>query len=142
MARRSELPRRSTTHAMRASLLAKATTAAFLCTRANSPRSQPPIGVALVASAGITDRAPWMRSLRRYLLPRLVMPTNRGLPPVVIWRGTKPSQAARSRPARKDLGVADGGHQRGRVQHADAGDRGEPPRIGVVSRPRGELVVE
>src|SRR5206468_12195040 len=31
-------------------------------------------------------------------LPRLLMPSSRGLPPVVICRGTKPSQAARSRP--------------------------------------------
>ena len=31
-------------------------------------------------------------------LPRLVMPSSRGLPPVVAWRGTRPSQAARSRP--------------------------------------------
>jgi hypothetical protein len=34
--------------------------------------------------------------LRKYLLPRLVMPRRRGLPPVVICRGTNPSQAAKS----------------------------------------------
>src|SRR5271156_3578990 len=58
-------------------------------------------GVPLLASRGRADRAPWISSLRRYLLPRLVMPTSRGLPPVVTWRGTSPSQAARSRPRAK-----------------------------------------
>ena len=46
----------------------------------------------------MAERAPWISSLRRYLLPRLLMPSSRGLPPVVICRGTSPSQAARSRP--------------------------------------------
>ena len=35
--------------------------------------------------------------MRRYLLPRLLIPKSFGLPPVVDWRGTRPSQAARSR---------------------------------------------
>jgi len=39
--------------------------------------------------------------MRKYLLLRFVIPTRRGLPPVVIWRGTNPSQAARSRPRAK-----------------------------------------
>jgi hypothetical protein len=39
-----------------------------------------------------------MISLRKYLLPRLVIPSNFGLPPVVAWRGTSPSHAERSRP--------------------------------------------
>jgi hypothetical protein len=55
---------------MRASLLARATTAAFLCIRFISPCNQPPSGVALAASTGSTDRAPWMSSSRKYLLPR------------------------------------------------------------------------
>src|SRR5208337_4486087 len=33
-----------------------------------------------------------------YLLPRLLIPSSFGLPPVVNCRGTRPSQAARSRP--------------------------------------------
>jgi hypothetical protein len=39
--------------------------------------------------------------LRRYLLPRFVMPSSLGLPPVVAWRGTRPNQAAKSRPRAK-----------------------------------------
>jgi hypothetical protein len=38
---------------------------------------------------------------RIYLLPRLVIPSSLGVPPVVAWRGTSPSQAARSRPRPK-----------------------------------------
>jgi Helix-turn-helix domain len=34
-------------------------------------------------------------------LPRLLMPSRRGLPPVVACRGTNPSHAARSRPRAK-----------------------------------------
>src|SRR5512143_3129982 len=44
---------------------------------------------------------PWISILRKYLLPRLVMPSRRGLPPVVTCRGTSPSQAARSQPRAK-----------------------------------------
>jgi hypothetical protein len=76
-------PRRKTAHAIRASLLARATTATFLCARFISARSQCPRGVGPLASIGNADRAPWMINLRKYLLPRLVMPTNRGLPQVV-----------------------------------------------------------
>jgi hypothetical protein len=39
--------------------------------------------------------------LRRYLLPRFVMPSSLGLPPVVAWRGTRPNQAAKPRPRAK-----------------------------------------
>ena len=74
-------PRRSTAQATRASLLASATTATFLCTLAIKPRSQPPSGIALEARLGRAARAPWIRSLRRYLLPRFVMPISRFLLP-------------------------------------------------------------
>ena len=36
----------------------------------------------------------------QYLLPRLLIRSSFGLPPVVNCRGTRPSQAARSRPRR------------------------------------------
>ena len=35
------------------------------------------------------------------MLPRFVIPNSFGLPPVVAWRGTRPSHAARSRPLSK-----------------------------------------
>src|SRR6185312_11604943 len=91
-------PWRSTAQTTRASLLASATTTVFLCARSRRLFSHFPSGVVLADSEGRAARAPCTSSLRRYLLPRLLIPSRRGLPPVVIWRGTKPSQAARSRP--------------------------------------------
>jgi hypothetical protein len=49
-----------------------------LWTRCSRARSQPPNGVALAASAGKAERAPRIRSLRKYLLPRLLIPSGRG----------------------------------------------------------------
>src|ERR1700730_15251841 len=57
--------RRNTAQAMRASLLANATTAAFLCTLARSARNHPPSGASLLESVGRTALAPWIRNLRR-----------------------------------------------------------------------------
>src|SRR5262249_29426044 len=48
--------------------------------------------------------APLIRSRRKYWLPRLDIPPRRCLPPVEFCRGTRPSQAANSRPLRKPLG--------------------------------------
>jgi hypothetical protein len=87
-------PLRSTAQTMRANLWASATTAAFLCSLALRARSQPPSGVAITARLGVTARAPWIYSLHRYLLPRFLMSTSRGLPRVVICRDT-PVQAMR-----------------------------------------------
>jgi hypothetical protein len=86
---------RNTAQAIRASLLASATTAAFLCILVIRPRSHAPTGS---DSQAALARRPAIKSLRRYLLPRLLIPTRRGLPPVVTCRGTKPSHAAKSRP--------------------------------------------
>jgi hypothetical protein len=58
-------------------LLASATTAAFLCILVIRPRSHAPNGVGLSSSVGKAARAPWIKSLRRYLLPRLLIPTRR-----------------------------------------------------------------
>lgn len=62
---------------------ASATTAVLAWARDRSPRSQAPRRVSLFLSVGIAALAPWISILRRYLLPRLVMPRSRGLPPVV-----------------------------------------------------------
>ena len=86
---------------VRASLAASATTTVFTCARAAKSRSQPPKGVPLLDSVGRAARAPWISILRRYPLPRLLIPSSFGLPPVVICLGTSPSQAARSRPRPK-----------------------------------------
>ena len=53
-------PCRMTAQAMRASLLASATTAAFLCILANRPRSHAPNEVGLSRSVGKAARAPWI----------------------------------------------------------------------------------
>jgi hypothetical protein len=57
--------RRNTAPAMRASLLANATAAAFLGILARSARNYPPSGVSLLESVGRTALAPWINSLRR-----------------------------------------------------------------------------
>ena len=95
------LPCRSVAQAIRASLLARATTATLRCARARRSRSHAPRGVCALASQGRAARAPWISNVRRYVFPRFVMPRSFGLPPVVCCRGTSPSQAARSRPRRK-----------------------------------------
>ena len=59
---------RSSAHAIRANLLANATTTVLLCARASKPRSQAPNAVAVFASDGSAARASWMISLRKYLL--------------------------------------------------------------------------
>ena len=45
--------------------------------------------------------AAWMKSVRRYQLPRLEMRPRIDLPPVLYWRGTSRSQAPKSRPRSK-----------------------------------------
>jgi hypothetical protein len=69
--------------------------------RASNPFAQRPSGVSRFAIDGSAERAPWMSNFRRYLLPRLLILERRGLPPVVDCLGTRPSQAARSRPLAK-----------------------------------------
>jgi transposase len=48
--------------------------------------------------------APSTRSRRRYRSPCLEMCPSRTLPPVPLWRGTSPIQAAKCRPERKEPG--------------------------------------
>src|SRR4029077_7930784 len=74
---------RSNAQAIRTNLLASATTTVLPCARLSKPRSQLPSGVAVLDSEGRVARAPWMMSLRRYLLPRLVIPSSFALPPVL-----------------------------------------------------------
>jgi hypothetical protein len=54
-------------------LARSATTTALPCARLSRPRSQLPSGVAVLDSEGRAARTPWTMSLRRYLLPRLVI---------------------------------------------------------------------
>src|SRR5215472_353295 len=87
---------------MRAVLFASATATTRLGRRWRSPITH---GSALVAfERSKLALAPLIRSRRKYWLPRLDIPPRRYLPPVECCRGTRPSQAANSRPLRKPLG--------------------------------------
>src|SRR5215475_15020927 len=87
---------------MRAVLFARATATTSGGRRRRSPITQ---GSALVAlERSRLALAPLISSRRKYRLPRLEMPPRRTLPPVEFCRGTRPSQAANSRPLRKALG--------------------------------------
>src|SRR5262249_42559401 len=91
-----------TAQAIRAVLFASATATTSGGRRRRSPITH---GSALVAfDRSRLALAPLISSRRRYGLPRLVMPPRRCLPPVEFCRGTRPSQAANSRPLRKPLG--------------------------------------
>jgi transposase InsO family protein len=132
---------RSTAQAIRASLLASATITVLRWVRALRPRSQLPNWPLVVASDGSAAQAPWISSVRRYLLPRLVMPSSLGLPPVVACRGTSPA----GRPGRERgqlPRITDGGYQRCRIQHADTGDGRQSPCGLIAPGRRDELGLE
>src|SRR5215475_3213878 len=87
---------------MRAVLLASATATTSGGRRRRSSITH---GSALVAfERSKLALAPLIRSRRKSWLPRLDIPPRRCLPPVEFCRGTRPSQAANSRPLRKPLG--------------------------------------
>ncbi len=113
-------PCRSTTHAMRASLLAKATTAAFLCIRVNSPHSQLPRGVAPAASVGRTGSSAVDEQLSQILVAAFGDADQPGL---AAGRHLTRHQSEPSReiaPTREGFAAINCGHQRRRIQHADA----------------------
>lgn len=60
-----------------------------------------PIGLRLARYT--TERAPWIRRVRRYESPRLLIPNSRVFPPLECCLGTKPNQAANCRPFLKVL---------------------------------------
>src|ERR1700688_596671 len=88
---------------MRTSLLANATTTTFWCVRPSSCASQSLRPGACFCLCCSTLRAPCTKSLRKYLLPRLLMPSNFCLPPLECSPGTIPIQADSARPFPKAL---------------------------------------
>ena len=60
-----------------------------------------PSGLTWFVAAKMAERAPWMSSVRKYASPRLLIPSSVGLPPLELWRGTKPNQTETCRPLRK-----------------------------------------
>lgn len=79
---------------IRAFLLARATAALFLPHRVTNACSHRLRRSSFPSIRRITDRAPWTSSVRRYVSPRLLIPSRTGLSPVVCWRGTNPRLAA------------------------------------------------
>src|SRR5438445_13070711 len=86
---------------MRASLLARATAATLLWVRAVSWVSHALRPEDCFALCCRTARAPCTKSLRKYEFPRLLIPSNFCLPPVVYSPGTIPSHAENPRPLLK-----------------------------------------
>jgi hypothetical protein len=86
-------------HAIRASLLARAVASLLRCSRGAAFRSHAPKlkRSQLWGRIRITFAA-WMNRVLRYLLPRLEMRPRMDRPPVLYWRGTRPSHAPKSRP--------------------------------------------
>jgi hypothetical protein len=66
----------------------------------SSASSQAPIGARFRLIRNTAARAPWIWTLRRKTLPRLLIPSSFVLPPVESWRGKSPSHAATSLPLR------------------------------------------
>ena len=92
-----------TAQAMRASLLARAT-AALLWPRAHwRSRAQTWrwLGCPRLLAAQRTERAPWMRSIRRYGSPRFEIEPSRRMSPLECSRGVSPRKLAKWRPEGK-----------------------------------------
>jgi hypothetical protein len=90
--------------ATRVSLLAMAVLTTLAGRRAKSALIHPAAAEALPRACRKSVVAPSTRSRRRYRSPCLEMCPSRTLPPVPLWRGTKPIQAAKWRPERKERG--------------------------------------
>jgi len=86
--------------AIRANLLAKAQATTFECRRASIERTQSAIRPECLFRCSMKARAHWTSSRRMFLSPRLEMPSKFDRPPVLYWRGTSPTAAAKSRPHR------------------------------------------
>src|SRR5437764_13511096 len=125
---------------MRAVLLASATATTRLGRRWRSPITH---GSALVAfDRSKLALAPLIRSRRKYWLPRLDIPPRRCLPPVEFCRGTRPSQAANSRPLRKPLGSTNCGGDGCGDDRADARNARQALADRVALMPGHELLFD
>jgi len=91
-------PVESTAHAILASLLAAATISTLRGALPSSAVIHGPIASRSRLQRKTTARAPWIRILRKYRFPRLLIPESLALPPGEYSFGTSPIQAANSRP--------------------------------------------
>src|SRR3990172_10834687 len=96
-------PRASIAHTMRTFLAASATAAMLSPRRARSRSTQRLNGSFLPRVVFITERAPWTKSVRKYVSPRPVMGPIQILPPVPLCLGTIPNQAVTARPFLKSF---------------------------------------
>src|SRR3546814_20087055 len=86
---------------VRAILLAKAIDTSILGFRATMRASHESSGIDLRPIQFRRDIAPMISSLRMSACPAFEVRPRRSLPPEENWRGTRPSQAAKSRPQLK-----------------------------------------
>src|SRR6478672_7535652 len=86
-------------HVIRASLFAKAVASLLRWSRGAAFRSHAPkLKRSQLCGRIRMTFAAWMNRVLRYLLPRLEMRPRIDRPPVLYWRGTRPSHAPKSRP--------------------------------------------
>src|SRR4051794_34866203 len=110
-------------HATRASLLAKAVASLLRCSRGAAFCSHAPkLKCSQLCGRIRMTFAAWMNRVLRYLLPRLEIRPRMDRPPVLYlaWHEAKP--CTKVSPVLECLTGADGGHDGGRDQRADAGN--------------------
>ena len=85
-----------------------------------------------------TDIAPFTSRRRRYPLPRLLIGPSLTLPPVPSCRGTRPSEAEKSRAAAKDCRVDHDRRHGARQDRPKAGNGDQMPagRVAAARQPR------
>src|SRR4051794_24433448 len=98
-------PLTSRAQTMRAVLLARATVTSIRGLRASIRASQEPSAAPRRPAQRTTALAPRMSTRRIVRSPILEMAPSLRLPPVDLYSGVRPSQAAKSRPARKPSGA-------------------------------------
>jgi len=96
-------PRAISAQTVLAILFASATVISMRGFRASMPANHAPALSGLRPATFVTELAPMMRSLRKLRSPIFVVRPRRSFPPLECCRGTRPSQAAKSRPRRKVL---------------------------------------
>lgn len=88
------------------------------------------------------SRAPWIRSVRKYASPRLLMPSSVDFPPLEHCRGTSPSQADTLSTVIKAVCIGDRGDQRTCRQGTDARNLLKFAAELTTSVPRDDLALK
>jgi len=70
----------------------------FLCRLQHKVFNHRLRGSVLFSTTLSADLAPWINNILRYVSPRLLIPSNQFLPPLLCCLGVNPNQAAISRP--------------------------------------------